>query len=229
MFLALSEIQRRAGMSADLLEIGAYHGRSAILLGYCRAPGERLIVCDPFEDQPGIRAPAAGRRNYEGLTRGAFEANYAAHHTEGPVVLPVVSTRLLTEQLVAPPFRFVHVDGSHEPSVVASDIATARALLTPGGVVAFEDDHSVHTPGVNPAVRAALEAGELVGLALTPGKTYALAGPDRHGVADALAAWAEASREVHPEVRAFTGRPVLLLYPLPRHIGPWTGLDRKVR
>jgi hypothetical protein len=113
--------------------------------------------------------------------------------------------------------------------VVAADIATARALLAPGGVVAFEDDHSVHAPGVNPAVRAALASGALTGLALTPGKLYALAGPDVHGVAHALAAWAAAEPEVHPEVRDFGGRPTLLLYPLPKHVGPWTGLDRKTR
>jgi hypothetical protein len=226
-FRALTALQTAAGVRGDLLEIGAYHGRSAILLGYCLADGERLVVCDPFEDQPSGKV--AGRRHYGGLTRRAFETNYAAHHAVPPVVLPVPSTRILAERRIERPLRFVHVDGSHEPEVVASDIATARALALPGGVVAFEDDHSVHTPGVNPAVRAALERGELAPLALTPGKTYALVGDDVHGLRAGLARWAAGSTEVHPETRGFAGGPTLMLYPLPRHTGPWTGLDRKSR
>lgn len=223
---ALSGLQVGLGVAADLLEIGVYHGRSAILFGHFIQAGERLFVCDPFEDQPVDAAP--GRRQYGGLTRGAFEARYREHHAELPVVLACRSTELLPRELVRPPFRLVHVDGSHEPDVVAQDVATARHLLVPGGVAVFEDDHGVHVPRIPPRVRELFAAGALTPLCITPGKTYALAGPDALGLAAALEAWAAASGEVRPRRAQVAGRETLVLYPLPERAGPWTGLDRKL-
>ena len=45
LFCALSEATDGRG---DLLETGAYLGRSSILLGYLVRSGERLVVCDLF-------------------------------------------------------------------------------------------------------------------------------------------------------------------------------------
>ena len=52
--LAIDELQRAAGVSGDLLEIGVSYGQRAILLGYCVQASERLVVCDTFEDTKGI-------------------------------------------------------------------------------------------------------------------------------------------------------------------------------
>lgn len=227
-FAHLSALQRHAGLSADLFEIGAYHGRSAILLGYLLAKGERLVICDLFEDQPGLQVRRLGRRHYAGLTQGALAANYARFHQAPPAILRVPSSELRARGLVAPPFRIVHVDGSHEPAVMREDLATARALLVEGGVVVFEDDHSVHMPGVPPAVRDALDQRTLTALCITPGKTYTLCGRDVYGMAPALAEWARACPDLEPATATFAGQDVLLLYPLPRRAGPWRGLDRKV-
>ena len=235
-FERLCAHQSAAGLRADLLEIGVYHGRSAILLGHFLQEGERLVVCDIFEDQPdtGGRQPASGwkrhhggQRHYAGLTQEAFERSYRAVHPVPPVVLRCRSTELLARDLVRPPFRFVHVDGSHEPDVVVQDVATARTLLCSGGVAVFEDDHSVHQPGVPPALRAAFSDRRLRPLAITPGKTYATVGEDTPGLREMLRTWAAESAELHPVMHRIEGQPVLLLYPLPRRDGPWTGLDRK--
>lgn len=227
-FAQLSALQARAGLTADLLEIGAYHGRSAILFGYLLKPGERLFVCDLFEDQPGIHVRRLGRRHYAGLTQDKFAQNYARFHDAPPVLLRTPSTQLLPEALVRPPFRLVHLDGSHEPEVMRQDLATARTLLVEGGVLVCEDDHSVHTPGVPPALAEALASGAFTALCVTPGKTFALPGPDVHGYLPALRAWAAASPDLEPADAVFAGQPVLLLYPLPKCPGPWRGLDRKV-
>lgn len=231
-FQQLSALQHARGLTADLLEIGAYAGRSAILLGYLLAPGERLFVCDTFEDQPPPRAPGKhrwtdGKRHYPGLTQATFERNYRKHHASGPEVLRCPSTTLSSDPRVKPPFRLVHVDGSHEPAVMVEDIATARALLAPGGVVVFEDDHSLHNPAVAPAVRRAIERGELHVVCVTPWKLYATPGPDVLDLRDGLARWAETSADVTPVAAAFLGQPALLLYPQPRRTGPARRLDRK--
>jgi hypothetical protein len=228
----LSALQHAHGLTADLLEIGAYVGRSAILLGYLLRPGERLFVCDTFEDQPPPRGPGKhrwtdGKRHYPGLTQAAFEKNYRKHHALGPEILRCPSAGIGTDARVRPPFRIVHVDGSHEPAVMAQDIATARALLAPGGIAVFEDDHSLHNPAVAPAVQSALERGELHLICMTPWKLYASPERDVLDLRAGLARWAAASPDVAPVTADFLGRPALLLYPRPRRAGPWRRLERK--
>lgn len=231
-FAQVCELQTRAGLTADLLEIGAYCGRSAILLGFLLEDGERLFVCDTFEDQPAARPQgssrwANGKRHYPGLKQAAFEANYGRYHRVPPVIVKCLSTGLLPGGLVRPPLRIVHIDGSHEPHVIAQDIATARALLAPGGVVIFEDDHSLKNAAVAPAVRSAVQRGELRPLCMTPWKLYATIGPDPLGLTPALATWAGDSPEFELARRPLEGREVLLLYPRARRPGPWRRLDRK--
>lgn len=225
-FEALSRFQVAAGVTADLLEIGAYHGRSAILLGYLLQPGERLVLCDLFEDQPGVHVRALGKRHYKRVGQAATAANYARFHPTPPVMHRCPSTDLLAR--LTPPFRFMHIDGSHEPEVMRQDLATALAVLVPGGVVVFEDDHSVHEPGVPPAVRQAFESRALTALALTPGKTYAVAGADVLGLRDQLAAWAETSPDLRPGRAEFAGQSLTLLYPRPERPNPARGLQRKI-
>lgn len=227
-FAQLALAQRDARVTGDVLEIGAYHGRSAILFGYLLAPFERLVVCDPFERQPPPTDARAGVRHYERVTRAAFEAAYTRHHASPPVVLDAPSTELSARGLVRPPFRLVHVDGSHEPAVVTHDVALARTLLVDGGVAALEDDHSVHVPRVPPALLDAFARGSLAPLAITPGKTYAVAGSDVIGLAAALQRWAARDGEVRAVRRALAGQDVLALYPLPERAGTWRGLDRKL-
>ena len=56
-FVELDRIQHDRDTAGDLFEIGAYLGKSAILLGYlARPPTERLTVCDVFEHVESIDA-----------------------------------------------------------------------------------------------------------------------------------------------------------------------------
>src|SRR6476620_129325 len=49
LFGVLLAHQRDAGIRGDLLKIGVYRGKSAILLGYALRPDEELVACDLFE------------------------------------------------------------------------------------------------------------------------------------------------------------------------------------
>ena len=224
----ISALQSSAGLTANLLEIGAYRGKSAILLGYLLEPSERLYVCDTFD---GTKAPGGlwvdGKRQYPGLSRSEFDRNYARFHAAPPVVLECPSADLLARGLVEGPLRMVHVDGSYEPAAIAQDIATARALIAPGGVVVFEDDHSLHNPGVAPAVGAELARGELRALCMTPWKLYATAAGDPAGLVPALRAWAHSTADFVAEIGTIAGQDTLLLYPRPMRGGPWRAIDRK--
>lgn len=171
LFVTIDEIQRERHITGDLLEIGVYLGKSAILLGFFAREGEEVVVCDIFRD-PSHVDPAEESR-YLGLTEAAFRQNYARFHKASPVVHVKPSSQLMTDTSLPPAHRFLHVDGSHEFAAVAGDVALAVRQLLPGGVVAFDDISTLHAIGVARAVWGAVERGELVSFAATPDKLYA--------------------------------------------------------
>lgn len=157
----------------DLCEIGAFFGRSAVLIGGSVREGETFTVIDLFE------APASAQANaeenaeyYGGLTRTAFEENYTRIHGHLPVVIQGLSSTI-TEHASAGTHRFVHIDASHLYEHVVDDVNSARVLLRTDGVVVFDDYRSVHTPGVGAAAWGAVATTGLRPFAVSPHKLYA--------------------------------------------------------
>ncbi|MGW4893539.1 class I SAM-dependent methyltransferase [Kitasatospora sp. NPDC004240] len=166
--------QSAAGTTGDLLELGSYLGRSAVLLGDHLRPGETLTVCDLFDSEAGDADNAAEmvmsyRRT---LTRAAFEANYLAFHPELPVIVQGPTSLLADGRIPAGSCRLVHVDASHLYEHVAGDIRVARAALVEDGLVVLDDYRSEHTPGVSAAAWEAVFTGGLRPVLLTPMKLY---------------------------------------------------------
>ena len=125
-----------------LLEIGAYLGRSSILLGYLTQPGERLVVCDLFGADAGETVnDSENRAAYPGLALEDFTASYQRFHMELPEIIVDSSLNLTPERLKGP-FRFVHIDGSHLYARVRSDILLAKQAMRPDGVVSLDDSRS---------------------------------------------------------------------------------------
>jgi predicted O-methyltransferase YrrM len=184
LFVLVDAAQRQVGVCGDLLEVGAYLGQSAILLGYLARDAERVHVCDVF-DEPAALDAESGRewnRFYGSLTRDRFEANYRRFHSTMPEVHHALSDDTLPA-LASGSFRFVHVDGSHAYQTVRSDALATKRLLAPGGIVVFDDMTTRHTPGVQAAVWEAVAVDGLVPLALT-NKLYATWAP--HPIVDEL-------------------------------------------
>jgi len=130
------------GSQGHVLEIGAFKGKSAAVLGFTTEPS-RLIVCDPMLE-PGLHSS----------TREDFERLYSAVHGCTPVTYTCMSAEL--DAVISPgTVRLAHVDGDHSYEGVRTDIALTRALLMPGGIVAFDDFHNLWGPG---CVRAIWEA-----------------------------------------------------------------------
>jgi hypothetical protein len=183
MWLVIDGLQRGAKVRGDLLEIGVFLGKSAVLLGYLAQPGETLTVCDLFEDEPEQDEVAAEHeRFYQGLSRERFEANYLRFHEALPDVIQGSSTEALAE-LEDESFRFIHVDGSHAYDVVREDVSTARRLSGPGSIVVFDDIFTGHTPGVCAAVWDAVVHEGLRPLATT-NKLYGTWSDDAFAVDD---------------------------------------------
>ncbi len=180
MFCVVNDAQLAAGVAGDLLEVGAYLGKSAILLGHLVQPRETLRVIDPWEAEvPTEENTREQGTYYSDVTLAAFKANYLRFHTTLPDIRQGVSTALLPD-LASETYRLIHIDGSHDWPVVRQDVAHVLRLLQPGGIAVFDDMFARHTPGVPAAVWPAVVGGDLIPIATTA-KLYAMRPP-----ADAL-------------------------------------------
>jgi len=184
LFAAVDNFQRERGVTGDLLEIGVYKGRSAILMGFFAGPGERLVVCDLFEEMDAISEEnEQERRHYAKLhdldlpARKDFEGHYLRFHPALPEIMQMRSDRL-NGHLPAGTFRMIHIDGGHTMEVVQQDIETARRLLGAGGVVIFDDWANGQQPGVALAIWQEYLKGDLIPLGFTPSKFYATWDPE---------------------------------------------------
>jgi len=162
--------QKSLDVRGDILEIGAYFGKTSILLGYLLDQDELLHVCDIFEAKH-LASSASAADTYASLARSKFESNYSRFHDSIPVVHQMASTQL--RESWSGSARFVHVDGAHDFVSVQSDINVALESLVEGGVLAFDDFRSLHTPGVSAAFWEAVAGGRLGLLAMTKTKAYA--------------------------------------------------------
>ncbi|TDB93387.1 class I SAM-dependent methyltransferase [Actinomadura sp. 7K534] len=205
LFTWFLERQDQLGESGDLVELGSYLGKSAILMGRHLRDGETFTVCDLFDsdasDDPN-RAEMA--RSYATLTRAAFEENYRAFHDRLPEIVQGPTSSIL-DHVQPESCRFVHVDASHLYEHVHGDIRAAQVMLRPGGVIVCDDYRSEHTPGVSAAVWEAVITGGLRPVCITPMKLYGTWG-DTGPVQDDLLNWLEKQEDVWHEVQQVAGR-----------------------
>ncbi|WP_086561253.1 class I SAM-dependent methyltransferase [Streptomyces africanus] len=164
--------QQKQGMSGDLLELGVYMGKSAILLGHHLQDGEKFTVCDLFEgDAPDEANKAESTKSYATLTQQAFERNYLSFHDTLPTVIPAPSS-VVSGKVAPGSCRFVHVDASHLYEHVYGDIGAAHDILMPEGIVVLDDFRSEHTPGVSVAAWEAVLNRGLRPVCLSTQKLY---------------------------------------------------------
>lgn len=147
----------------DLVELGTYLGKSAVLIGEYLNDGERFFALDLFDgttdDSVTDESNVAENNAYRSLTRSQFEENYLAFHDALPEIIVGQST-LIVDHVNEASVRFFHIDASHLYEHVAADLRSAKRLTAPGGVVVLDDYRSLHTPGV---AAAAWEAAQTLG------------------------------------------------------------------
>jgi hypothetical protein len=176
-FTALLESQRDSP-PGDLVEIGAFQGKSAVVIGDYLREGERFVVVDLFGDQEAYDDTAEdaanlreNRKSYPRLTRDIFEENYLRAHDQLPVVVQGFSSEVVNHVEPASA-RFIHVVASHLYPYVKVDCESSRQLMRPGGVVSFDDYRNNKTPGVSAAVWGAVATDGLIPVATTRKKFY---------------------------------------------------------
>ncbi|MFE6691102.1 class I SAM-dependent methyltransferase [Streptomyces sp. NPDC057743] len=202
--------QQDREVPGDLLELGAYMGKSAIFLGARLRPDERFTVCDlfdsPAEDASNSKEMA---KSYATLTRRAFEANYLAFHEELPVIVQGLSS-LVSEHVEADSVRFAHIDASHLYEHVHGDILAVRELLHDRGVVVMDDYRAEHCPGVAAATWQAVTGHGLRPICLTGTKFYGTWG-DPEPYRSALLGWLAGRGDIWHEVQQVNGAPLVRL------------------
>ncbi|MER6998453.1 class I SAM-dependent methyltransferase [Streptomyces sp. NPDC000410] len=204
-FLAHQRDQEHAG---DLLELGAYMGKSAIFLGSYLREGEEFTVCDLWDSPaPDASNSAEMDRSYATLTRRAFEANYLSFHDELPTLVQA-PTSVISSRVRAGSCRFVHIDASHLYEHVQGDIEAAEELLTPEGVVVFDDFRAEHCPGVAAAVWGAVATAGLRPVCITGTKLYGTWG-DPEKAREALLGWLETRTDLWHGVEEVAGAPLV--------------------
>lgn len=171
LFSELLACQTAEAVEGDMLEIGAYQGKSAILMGYGLRDDEELVICDLFGavmDHADIAQTP--RQEYAGLDQQQFLANWDRFHNRRPTLEVCESSALdLGERRL----RFIHIDGCHSYQCVANDISLAVTHTAKRGVIAMDDYRGVETPGVAAAVWQAVGNGFLFPFAATYMKIYA--------------------------------------------------------
>ncbi|WDV54056.1 class I SAM-dependent methyltransferase [Streptomyces coeruleorubidus] len=172
LFTWFLERQQKQGMRGDLLELGVYMGKSAILLGHHLQDGEQFTVCDLFEgDAPDEANKAESTKSYASLTQQAFERNYLSFHDTLPTVIAAPSS-VVADKVAPDSCRFVHIDASHLYEHVHGDIGAAHDILVPEGIVVLDDFRSEHTPGVSVAAWEAVLNRGLRPVCLSTQKLY---------------------------------------------------------
>ncbi|MFI0408151.1 class I SAM-dependent methyltransferase [Actinomadura sp. 3N508] len=205
LFTWFLERQERLGQTGDLVELGSYLGKSAILMGRHRRAEETFTVCDLFDSEaPDDSNQAEMNGSYASLTRTAFETNYRAFHDRLPEIIQA-PTSVILDHVEPASCRFVHVDASHLYEHVTGDIEAARVMLPPGGVVVCDDYRSEHTPGVAAAVWEAVAVSGLRPICVTTQKLYGTWG-DADTLQDDLLGWLGERDNVWHEIQQVAGR-----------------------
>jgi SAM-dependent methyltransferase len=185
----LSE-QERSVVTGDLLEIGAWCGQSAIVLGLHARSDEETIVCDVFGDT-GINDANTLENavTYANLSRDMFEANYVRWVVRPARIVQELSAEIRSH-VKDDSLRFAHIDGGHHYDVVADDIRNVKKLLSNGGVLALDDFRALHTPGVAAATWESVANDGLIPFCATEQKLYATwSAPTANSMAGRLADW----------------------------------------
>jgi len=147
-FSLLLATQSISGVSGDVLEIGSYHGRSTAVIARYMNHGERLVVCDTFEESaedtyPVPPTPDGLRRTLKRLAPNM-----------DPGCLEIYACRSDELTLAGANLRFAHIDGGHSHEVALHDLRLAASHLSPHGIIAVDDYKHPQWPEVTTAVDA---------------------------------------------------------------------------
>lgn len=118
--------QAQSRVGGGLIEIGAWHGKSAILWMLHASDGEEVVVVD-LEVRPEL---------HEAVARVSEDTGCAVRVLKGSsFVVPDAQFQLAHRRRM----RLVHIDGDHSAAGIANDLEIAYPLLHTHGVIIVDD------------------------------------------------------------------------------------------
>ncbi|MFN8109861.1 MAG: class I SAM-dependent methyltransferase [Thermoleophilia bacterium] len=151
--VAVSEVQRDAGIEGAIGEIGVHHGRLFILLQLLRGARDEGFACDLFGDQQ-QNVDHSGRGDYN-----QFMSNVRMFSSRPLTTFSCSSLALEPGDIldaVGRP-RLVSIDGGHTSEATVSDLKLVEAVLCEGGVIILDDVFTPYWPGVVSGLSVFLE------------------------------------------------------------------------
>ena len=148
----------------NILEIGAYYGKTSALLTYSLKDLETITCIDSFGMFPLTVGSEFNSENqnfyYESLTIKKFNRFYNWSTQKNANVLSGLSSQVLPA--IKESFRLIHIDGGHTYEDVKFDTTHSISLLNSDGLIVFDDYSNDTWPGVKKAIDEFLEQGTLV-------------------------------------------------------------------
>lgn len=147
-FLRVDEAQQASGINGDLIEVGVWHGRGAILFHHLLRESEKVFAVDIFDlrdrEHRFFNDPARLRANAEA---------FGCDDRLVPVRMDTLRDgHRLPDMLEGRPVRLAHIDGGHDYEVVRRDIEIVWRLLGKGAVLVFDDFFSPAHAGTTQAI-----------------------------------------------------------------------------
>lgn len=146
-FYCILKSQSIFGLSGNLLEIGAFFGRSTSMMCSVLEEGEVMHVCDAFTQA--TEDSYSAQPTEEVLMRNIRKAT--PEFSDSSIIIHnCLSNDLkLSEE---DKFRFVHVDGGHSDEQAFADLELVAPSVLLNGIIAVDDYDHRHWPGVTSAV-----------------------------------------------------------------------------
>ncbi len=149
----IDALQREAGITGHVAEIGVFHGKFLLALASLLTPGGKVTALDVFDDQD-KNIDGAGVGSLDKLMQnvsayGRTDVDYAYIKADSSALTLLAKVELTRDR---GPFRLFSVDGCHTAEHTLADLYTAQDCLSPGGVIILDDYMQPHWPGVTQAV-----------------------------------------------------------------------------
>lgn len=162
--------QRGHSLSGGVAEIGVFFGRSFFLMAKSLKPGEKAFAADLFESGPRVSGESFQLRAFRDAASRLgirIEPNcLAAGPSEALKACDILDA--------IGPARFFSIDGGHAIEQVEWDASLASDVVSPHGVLVFDDFCNPEWPEVSLAVFDFLRAqhGAYLPIAVTKAKLY---------------------------------------------------------
>jgi SAM-dependent methyltransferase len=132
---------RRLGSTARVVEIGSFHGKSAVVLAEAAPAGVQVVCIDPhLGSDRGPQEIAADHERGQG-DFDTFHANLARHGvTESVRHVRALSADAL--DAVPGPVDLLYVDGAHRFRPASDDLVRWGSRVSPGGTMLVHDSFS---------------------------------------------------------------------------------------